>query len=153
MITSAPAAPGKKLKRSGAPVDEPAASAFATGGRPDEDAEDDDAFDSDDSEFDSDDSGGSDEEVEEDEETEEERVARAARAKAEGTELYKKKDFRGAIGKYTEAIEADPKNAMYINNRAAAHLALGNWDKAIDDGALGGATRAANGGSAQPRRC
>ena len=73
-------------------------------------------------------------ETEEPEETEAERLNRAARAKAEGNELYKGKDFRGAIGRYTEAIEADPENAMYINNRAAAHLALGNWDAAIDDG-------------------
>ena len=144
---AAPAAAGKKLKRSGAPVDEPAAAAFKADREEevprfrdsDEDSDDNmDDYDQDEDEDDDDDDESSSEEEDEKEvvpeETEKERLARAARAKAEGNARYKEKDFRGAIGLYTEAIEADPENAMYINNRAAAHLALGNWDAAIADG-------------------
>ena len=144
---SQPSAPeaatsGTKIKRS-APVDEPSkAFVDSKGGAGAGDMQED--YSSSDEDMDSDDyyddhdylDGEEEEEEEEgkEEESEEQRLARAAEAKAEGNELYKKKNFRGAIERYTEAIEADSTNAMYINNRAAAYLAVGNYEAAIADG-------------------
>lgn len=54
--------------------------------------------------------------------------------KDEGNQLFKKKDYEGAIAKYSLAIEAEPSNNVYYSNRSAAFLALGNYAAATHDG-------------------
>ncbi|KAH9817960.1 small glutamine-rich tetratricopeptide repeat-containing protein A [Melampsora americana] len=53
--------------------------------------------------------------------------------KTAGNVLLSKKDFEGALKKYTEAISLDPTNPVYYSNRAAAHSQLGANDEAIED--------------------
>ncbi|TFY83617.1 hypothetical protein EWM64_g403 [Hericium alpestre] len=58
---------------------------------------------------------------------------KAAGLKAEGNAFYTKKEYQPAIGKYTEAIAVDGKNAVLYCNRAACHLALKDYQKARAD--------------------
>ena len=45
--------------------------------------------------------------------------------KDQGNELFRKKDYKNAISKFTEALELDGgSNAVLLANRAACHLAL-----------------------------
>jgi DnaJ family protein C protein 7 len=67
-------------------------------------------------------------------ETDEERLARALQAKNDGNDCFRAQDYKTAVLHYNEAVEADPTSAMYLNNRAAAHLQLGNYEQAIGDG-------------------
>jgi len=55
----------------------------------------------------------------------------AVALKTEGNELYKKKDFDGALGKYDEAIAKDPKNMTFISNKAAVYFTQKKWDEVI----------------------
>ncbi|KAI0699139.1 hypothetical protein BC835DRAFT_1461661 [Cytidiella melzeri] len=54
-------------------------------------------------------------------------------AKEKGNAAFKSGDFIGAIGHYTVAMFADPKNATYPLNRAAAYLKLGKNEDADRD--------------------
>ena len=58
---------------------------------------------------------------------------KAIAAKEEGNELFKAKDFKGAIEKYTEAIKRDPTNPAYWCNRCAAHQKTLNMGDAVKD--------------------
>lgn len=58
---------------------------------------------------------------------------RALAAKDAGNEAYKKRDFETAIAKYNEAIELDPEDVSFLNNRAAANLEKGDFDACIVD--------------------
>ena len=53
--------------------------------------------------------------------------------KEEGNAFYKKRDFEKAVKKYEEAIESDPTDPTYINNRAAVRFEQGDFDKCIED--------------------
>lgn len=53
--------------------------------------------------------------------------------KAEGNKAMAQRNFNEAIEKYTQAIELDPSNVVYLSNRAAAYSSLGQHDKAISD--------------------
>jgi len=53
--------------------------------------------------------------------------------KSEGNALMAKKDYAGAIEKYTQALEIAPANPIYLSNRAAAYSASGKADKAAED--------------------
>jgi tetratricopeptide (TPR) repeat protein len=53
--------------------------------------------------------------------------------KQEGNKLLASKDFKGAVEKYTKAIEADPNNAVYYANRAAAYSQLQEHESAVYD--------------------
>lgn len=57
----------------------------------------------------------------------------AVRAKNEGNEEYKKRNFNAAIANYTKAIELDPDNVSFLTNRAAARLESGDTQGSIDD--------------------
>jgi len=59
--------------------------------------------------------------------------AAAEAAKNAGNALLGKGDHAGAVAKYTEAIALNPSNAIYRANRAAAHVNLKQFDKAIED--------------------
>merc|ERR1712100_314339 len=58
---------------------------------------------------------------------------KALKLKEEGNAFYKKRDFENAVKKYEEAIESDPTDPTYINNRAAVRFEQGDFDKCIED--------------------
>ncbi|KAF2194950.1 TPR-like protein [Zopfia rhizophila CBS 207.26] len=53
--------------------------------------------------------------------------------KAAGNKFFKIKDYAQAIKEYTKAIEADPKNATYYSNRAAALMSANRFVEALED--------------------
>ncbi|MCO5599228.1 hypothetical protein L7F22_053328 [Adiantum nelumboides] len=57
----------------------------------------------------------------------------AEAAKEKGNASFKKKDYKGAVRNYSEAIRWDEENATYYSNRAAAYLALYNFHQAEAD--------------------
>eukprot|EP01083_Nonionella_stella_P005479 15837_1 len=59
--------------------------------------------------------------------------ARADAAKQEGNKLLGQKQYQKAIDKYTAAIEANPVDAVYYSNRAAAYTYLKQFKKAVAD--------------------
>eukprot|EP00250_Pteridium_aquilinum_P016937 c23376_g1_i1 orf=75-2048(+) len=61
------------------------------------------------------------------------RPGAAEAAKEKGNAAFKKKDFRGAVRSYSEAIQWDEDNATYYSNRAAAYLAMYNFHQAEAD--------------------
>ncbi|KAK6511946.1 hypothetical protein TWF481_000847 [Arthrobotrys musiformis] len=50
-----------------------------------------------------------------------------------GNDFFKKKNYTSAISEYTRAISADPLNATYFNNRAAAFMSNGDYRMALED--------------------
>ena len=57
----------------------------------------------------------------------------AEERKEEGNQLYKAKKYVEALQKYTQAIELCPENPAYYGNRAACHMMLSQYNKALDD--------------------
>eukprot|EP00118_Oscarella_pearsei_P028830 m.3045 g.3045 ORF g.3045 m.3045 type:complete len:509 (+) comp9026_c0_seq1:154-1680(+) len=53
--------------------------------------------------------------------------------KKEGNTLFAEKDYRGAIGLYSTALESDPTNVACFSNRAAAFLAIHDFQSAFKD--------------------
>ncbi|CAN0522731.1 unnamed protein product, partial [Scytosiphon promiscuus] len=53
--------------------------------------------------------------------------------KGKGDDLYRGGDFLGAINAYTAALDADPKAAACLSNRAACHLRLGQASACVAD--------------------
>lgn len=53
--------------------------------------------------------------------------------KGKGDDLYRGGDFLGAINAYTAALEADPKAAACLSNRAACHLRLDQISACVAD--------------------
>lgn len=53
--------------------------------------------------------------------------------KAAGNKFFKIKDYPRAIEEYSKAIEADPHNATYFSNRAAALMSAGRFIAALED--------------------
>ncbi|KAH7402223.1 hypothetical protein DE146DRAFT_652761 [Phaeosphaeria sp. MPI-PUGE-AT-0046c] len=53
--------------------------------------------------------------------------------KAAGNKFFKIKDYPAAIKEYSRAIEADPKNATYYSNRAAAYISANRFYEALED--------------------
>lgn len=64
-------------------------------------------------------------------------VEAASLAKQNGNEAFKKGDYVKAIAFYSQAIEADPSDATFYSNRAAALLMMsgerGSMEKALED--------------------
>lgn len=60
-------------------------------------------------------------------------VAKGAALKLEGNELYDKQDFAAAIVKYTEAIAANPNDAIFYTNRSLCHLQMKKPQLALED--------------------
>jgi tetratricopeptide (TPR) repeat protein len=58
---------------------------------------------------------------------------RAAALKAEGNLLYDKQDYEGAIAKYTEAISANPHEAVFYTNRSLCYLQMKKPQQALED--------------------
>ena len=57
----------------------------------------------------------------------------AEERKEEGNQLYKAKKYVEALQKYSQAIELCPENPAYYGNRAACHMMLSQYNKALDD--------------------
>ncbi len=53
--------------------------------------------------------------------------------KTKGNDAFKKADYLGAVEYYSIAIAKNPKSAVYIANRAMAHLKIGNYELAEAD--------------------
>jgi stress-induced-phosphoprotein 1 len=56
----------------------------------------------------------------------------AVEAKNRGNAFYKEKKFPEAIAAYDEAIALDPTNALFLNNKAAVYIELGEVDTALE---------------------
>ena len=59
--------------------------------------------------------------------------SQSAKLKARGNELYVKGQYEAALRCYDAACCIDPQNAIYLGNRAAARLMLGQYMLAIQD--------------------
>merc|ERR1712020_228169 len=57
----------------------------------------------------------------------------AEQRKEEGNQLYKNKKYAEALQKYSQAIELCPDNPAFYGNRAACHMMLSQYNKALDD--------------------
>jgi DnaJ homolog subfamily C member 7 len=53
--------------------------------------------------------------------------------KTAGNKFFKMKDYGKAIREYTKAIEADPRSAIYLSNRAAAYMSAHCYREALED--------------------
>ncbi|XP_038621722.1 small glutamine-rich tetratricopeptide repeat-containing protein beta [Tachyglossus aculeatus] len=60
-------------------------------------------------------------------------VEKADQLKDEGNNHMKEENYGAAVDCYTQAIELDPKNAVYYCNRAAAQSKLNRYTEAIKD--------------------
>lgn len=58
-------------------------------------------------------------------------VAKAVKAKENGNNFYKAKQFSEALAAFDEAIALDPTNMMFLNNKAAVFIEQGEYDVAI----------------------
>ncbi|GIX62216.1 tetratricopeptide repeat domain containing protein [Babesia caballi] len=56
---------------------------------------------------------------------------RAQEFKDQGNKMYKQKKFAEALEFYDKAIELDPNNLLFENNKAAVYLEMGDYDKCI----------------------
>ncbi|CBZ50259.1 similar to uniprot/P15705 Saccharomyces cerevisiae YOR027w STI1, related [Neospora caninum Liverpool] len=61
--------------------------------------------------------------------TEDEKEAEALKQK--GNELYKQKKFAEALEAYDAAIEKNPNEILYLNNKAAVYMEMGDYDKGL----------------------
>ncbi|CDR96457.1 tetratricopeptide repeat domain containing protein, putative [Babesia bigemina] len=57
---------------------------------------------------------------------------KAQEFKDEGNKLYKQKKFVEALELYDKAVELDPNNLLLENNKAAAYLEMGDYEKCIN---------------------
>ena len=64
-------------------------------------------------------------------------VQKLVRTKEEGNAAFKAKDYKRAVELYTQGLEIDPTNkdtnSKLLQNRAQAHIALKDYEKAIED--------------------
>ncbi|KAJ1911384.1 Hsp90 cochaperone [Mycoemilia scoparia] len=56
----------------------------------------------------------------------------ALEEKTKGNAAYKKRDFDTALVHYNKAIELDPYDVTYYNNKAAVYFELGQYDECIE---------------------
>merc|ERR1719203_2662275 len=52
--------------------------------------------------------------------------------KTKGNELYKKKEFKEAIEMYDKAIEKEPNDLVYYNNKCAVWIEMKEYDKVLE---------------------
>ncbi|KAH7636532.1 stress-induced phosphoprotein 1 [Dermatophagoides farinae] len=57
--------------------------------------------------------------------------AQALSAKNKGNDLYKQRKFDEALACYDQAIELDPTDITFLNNKSAVYFEQGNYDEAI----------------------
>jgi len=54
-------------------------------------------------------------------------------AKLRGEQAFKKKDYLMAVDAYTQAIDLDPNNAIFLSNRSLCWIRLGQAEQALAD--------------------
>lgn len=54
------------------------------------------------------------------------------RVKNEGNDFYKSRNFEKALECYNKAIELQPSEILYYNNKAAVYIELKNYDAAYE---------------------
>ncbi|CDJ59561.1 Hsc70/Hsp90-organizing protein, putative, partial [Eimeria maxima] len=54
---------------------------------------------------------------------------KAEEFKQQGNALYKQRKFEEALQAYDEAIKLDPNELLYLNNKAAVYMEMGEYDK------------------------
>jgi len=59
--------------------------------------------------------------------------SQADQKKEEGNQLYKTRNYREALQKYSEAIELCPGTAAFYGNRSACHMMLSQFTQALAD--------------------
>jgi stress-induced-phosphoprotein 1 len=59
---------------------------------------------------------------------------KAAEAKAKGNKDFQAKNYKEAIGHFTEAIKHDPTDHVFFSNRSACYASLEEYEKALEDG-------------------
>ena len=59
--------------------------------------------------------------------------SQADQKKEEGNQLYKTRNYREALQKYSEAIELCPQTAAFYGNRSACHMMLSQFTQALAD--------------------
>ena len=57
----------------------------------------------------------------------------AEKAKAKGNEQFKKKNFNEALNYYEEAIQVNPNEPLYYNNKAAAFIEQAEYESAFEE--------------------
>jgi small glutamine-rich tetratricopeptide repeat-containing protein alpha len=65
--------------------------------------------------------------------TTDQKIELAEKHKLEGNTHLSNKNYPGAVQSYSKAIHANPDNAIYYANRAAAYSHMGQHEKAIED--------------------
>lgn len=55
----------------------------------------------------------------------------AEQAKSKGNQQFKKKNFNEALNFYEEAIQLNPNEPLYYNNKAAAYIEMNDLDGAL----------------------
>ena len=50
-----------------------------------------------------------------------------------GNAFYEIKEYRSAVGEFTEVVQLDPKSAEAYNNRGRAFLSLVKNERAVED--------------------
>ena len=58
---------------------------------------------------------------------------RTAELRQRGNVAFSNKEFTEAISMYTQCIERDNTDARLFSNRSAAHVALGDYGRALSD--------------------
>ncbi|KAL1297002.1 hypothetical protein AAFC00_004597 [Neodothiora populina] len=53
--------------------------------------------------------------------------------KAAGNKFFKAREYEKAVQEYTKAVQAEPQNATYLSNRAAAYMSAGKFVDALED--------------------
>ncbi|CAG8595797.1 1298_t:CDS:2 [Ambispora gerdemannii] len=61
------------------------------------------------------------------------RLEKAHQEKEQGNEAFKRANYPKAVEYYGRAMDLDPKEAVYVINRAMAYLRMREWDKAEND--------------------
>lgn len=59
--------------------------------------------------------------------------ARSLEAKLRGQDAFKRKDFASAVDAYTQAIDLDPNEAIFLSNRSLCWLRMGQHERALTD--------------------
>jgi len=58
---------------------------------------------------------------------------KAAEAKDKGNKFFLAKQYSQAIEWYTKAVQADPTDAAFYSNRAAAYMGMNKFEEALAD--------------------